>query len=132
MKKSISRRLRRPRSSHDMARPTKEGKEPKFFGSEGSEPFFQPTTPIQRTAEDETIHRAAEGPEKEKEKEKVARAAEPEKKEEKMQRAAEPEKKKEEEKVQRAAEPEKKEEKEKVQKKDSGDGGGGTGVKTAN
>lgn len=115
-------------------RPTKEGKEQKFFGSEGSEPFFQPAAPIQRAGagpEDESIHRAAEGPEKEKEKEKVSRAAEPEKKEEKMQRAAEPEKK-EEEKVQRAAEPEKKEE-EKVQKKDSGDGSdGGTGVKTAN
>jgi hypothetical protein len=128
MKKSKIRRFRRS-TSGDIAKSTKEGKEQKFFGSESSEPFFQPAAPIPRSAEDETIHRAAEmGPEKEKE--KVNRAAEPEKKEEekKAQRAAEPEKK-EEDKVPRAAEPEKKEE-EKIQKKDS-DAGAGTGVRTS-
>src|SRR5689334_17614002 len=109
MKKSISRRFRRSPSK---------GKEQKFFGPEGSEPFFQPAG-IQRSADDETVHRAAEmPPEKEKEKEK-----------EKVNRAAEPEKKEEEKNIQRAAEPEKKEE-EKIQKKDDGTGAG-TGVRTA-
>src|SRR5437764_198793 len=94
MKKSITRRFRRSRSTHDPAGPTKEGKEQKFFGSRGNDSFFQPGASIQRSAEDETIHRAPEmGAEKEKEK------------------------------VQRAAEQEKKEE-EKIQKKDSDAGGG--------
>jgi hypothetical protein len=128
MKKSNARRFRRSTSSRDLGK-SKEGKEQKFFGSEGHDPFFQPTASIQRAGDterkEEKINRAAD--EKEKEKDKVQRAAEPEKKEEeKVHRAAEPEKK-EEEKVKR--QPEKKEE-EKIHKKES-DASPGSGVTAA-
>jgi hypothetical protein len=99
MKRASTLRRRRPASSLQGAVSKRENKDPKFFGAERHEPFFQPAVAIQRAPEskqeEEKVTRAAE----EKKEEKISRAAD-EKKEETVQRT--PGEKKEEDKVLRA------------------------------
>jgi hypothetical protein len=111
MRKSNTRIRRRSATVHEPGNPQKEGKDQKFFGAEGHEPFFQPAVVLQRAPEAKEEEKIKRAPEEKKE-EKLARAPEEKKEEDKVHRA--PEEKKEDDKVHRA--PEEKKEEDKLQR----------------